>query len=195
MAARHPLLAPLLALAPTLLALLLGCGAPPPAPAVPAQPEPSSAAASTLAPTAAQPDLPANADTAPAAARAAAAGGAMPAGGPQAASATTDAPLATGITQKDVLDQVQKHAELFDRCVALGAAGAKGFRAKVTLKATVGPSGAVNAAEVASSTAKNAAVDACVLDAFKKLTFPRPKGSGATMLMCPLSFDAAQVAQ
>jgi outer membrane biosynthesis protein TonB len=184
MAAHRPAFALALALA------LLGCGASPPPPAAPVQPEATPAVASpTAPPVAAQPDLPANADTAPASATKAAAAGV------QAASATTDAPLATGITQQDVLDQVQKHAELFDRCVSLGAKGVKSFRAKVTLKATIGPSGTVNAAEVASSTAKNAAVDACVLDAFKKLTFPRPKGSGATMLMCPLSFDAAQVAQ
>jgi outer membrane biosynthesis protein TonB len=180
-------------LAVALPALLLGCGAAPPPEVAPAQAEPAPSTVASPPPpvsAAAQPNLPANADTAPAVKAAAA-----PAGGVQTASATTDAPLATGITQKDVLDQVQKHAELFDRCVTIGAAGSKGFRAKVTLKATIGPSGTVNAAEVASSTAKNPAVDACVLDAFKKLTFPRGKGSGATMLMCPLSFDAAQVAQ
>jgi outer membrane biosynthesis protein TonB len=174
-------------------ALLLGCGGAAPPASAPASPD--APAVSSPPPPAAQTDLPKAADAAPAAtSRATATAAAPPAGDAQPASATVDAPLATGITQKDVLDQVQKHADTFDRCVAIGSAGAKGFRAKVTLKATIGPSGVVNAAEVASSNAKSTAFDACVLDAFKKLTFPRSKASGATMLMCPLSFDAAQVA-
>jgi hypothetical protein len=107
----------------------------------------------------------------------------------------TDAPIATKITQDEILALVQKNADLFSRCYNIGVASTKGFRAKVTIKATVSPVGAVNAAEVLSSTAKNPKVDACVSDAFKKLTFTRPKGSGATVFTFPLSFDGVEQVQ
>ncbi len=188
-------LLPSLALA--LTAALVGCGAPPPA-AAPGQPDaPPAAGPASTTPSAPDSGGSAAATPAPSGGDKAAppAAAAAPSAAAQPAAARTDAPLATGITQQDVLDQVQKHADWFDKCVSIGQKGAKGFRAKITLKATIGPSGTVNAADVASSTSKNAAFDACVLDAFKKLTFPRPPGSGATMLSCPLNFDAAQVSQ
>ncbi len=106
-----------------------------------------------------------------------------------------DAPLNTKITRDDILALVQKSSDLFNRCYTLGAGGAKSFRAKVTIKATVSPVGAVNAVEVLSSTAKNPKVDACVGDAFKKLTFNRPKGSGATVFTFPMSFDGMDQVQ
>ncbi len=89
-----------------------------------------------------------------------------------------------------MLAAVQKSSDAFFACYSLGAGGKKkDYRAKVTIKATVSPTGAVNAVEILSSTTKSAKVDACVGEAFKKLTFNRPQGSGATVFTFPLSFD------
>ncbi len=107
----------------------------------------------------------------------------------QSAVVATDAPIATAITQKDVLDQANKHMDVFGACYDLGAKGSKTWRAKVTVKATVGPSGAVNAVDVVNSTANNPKVDACVADGFKKLAFARPKGAGTTTFTFPMVFD------
>jgi hypothetical protein len=59
----------------------------------------------------------------------------------------------------------------------------------------VSPLGTVNAIEVLSSTTKSPKVDACVTDAFKKLTFARPAGSGATVFTFPMQFDPMQQVQ
>jgi hypothetical protein len=112
---------------------------------------------------------------------------------PVSRAVATDAPITTKITQDDILALVQKNTDAFYRCYSLGAGTAKkSYRAKVTVRATVSPVGAVNAVDVVSSTAKNPKVDACVIDAFKKLTFTRAPGSGATVFTFPLSFDGME---
>ena len=172
----------------------LGCGAAPP-PAAATSPEP------TMAPSATATEGRSDAATKPAAAAAEAprpqgdSGPAPSSPAPGRAGVATDAPIVTTITQNDVLALVQKNAESFNRCYTLGAGASKSYRAKVTVKATVGPTGVVNGVEVTSSTSKNPRVDACVVDAFKKLTFARPKGSGTTTFTFPLSFDGLEQVQ
>jgi TonB family protein len=167
------------------LALVLGCGAtpppqtatPPPAEAAPASPAAAPASpAAAAAPSPAQDSGKKDSKGDPAVSRAVAA----------------DAPLSTKISQDDILALVQQNSEPFYRCYSLGAGATKSYRAKVTVRATVSPVGAVNAVEVVSSTAKNPKVDACVVEAFKKLTFARAAGSGATVFTFPLSFDGMQ---
>jgi len=104
----------------------------------------------------------------------------------------TDAPVLSNITQADILAAVNKNGEAFNACYAIGAGASKTYRAKITVKATVGPTGAVNSVEIVSSTARNAKVDGCVADAFKTLTFNRAVGSGATVFTFPLTFDGGQ---
>jgi hypothetical protein len=171
------------------VAFVLGCGSAPPPPAATPANEPA-ASASPSSPTS-QP-APAAASTPPS--PDAAKGGAGSASSPAPGKAAADAPILTGkITQDDILAAVNKNGELFNRCYTLGAGGTKkGYNAKVTVKATVSPTGAVNAAEIVTSTAKNPKVDACVSDAFKKLVFNRPAGSGATVFTFPLSFDGME---
>jgi len=115
-------------------------------------------------------------------------------GGPLAPgrAVATDAPIVTQITEDDILALVNKNAEAFYRCQRLGAGASKSWRATVTIKATVSPLGTVTAIEVASSTTRSPKVDACVTDAFKKLTFARPAGSGATVFTFPMHFDPMQ---
>jgi len=172
------------------LAFILGCAATPsaepaqtPAPASADSPSTPAEAPAPKAPpsspTDAKPPSPTDtkkADEAPPAGRA----------------APADAPISTKITQDEILSLVQKSSDLFNRCYTIGAGASKSFRAKVTIKATVSPVGTVSAAEVVNSTAKNPKVDACVSDAFKKLTFPRPKGSGATVFTFPMNFDGLE---
>jgi hypothetical protein len=182
-------MSPRLALALPLV-LVLGCAAAPPPAAVTPPAEAPSAAASGEA----TPASPAAAAVTPMAAAAAKppadakdSAGAAPLG-----RAATDAPISSKITQDDILALVNKNGELFNHCYTLGAGTSKSYRAKVTVKATVSPVGAVNAVEVVTSTAKNPKVDACVTDAFKKLSFTRPSGSGATVFTFPLSFDGIE---
>jgi outer membrane biosynthesis protein TonB len=170
------------------LVFALGCGSTPPPSAAP-QPSSASAAESKATPetkaetpaTAAKEDnkKPSEGQGAPV----------------KAAVVATDAPINTAISQDEVLAQVQKNAEPFNRCYTIGAGASKSYRAKVTVKATVGPTGSVNMVEILHSTAKNPKVDACVSEGFKKLTFPRPKGSGTTVFTFPMSFDGLEQVQ
>lgn len=174
---------------PSLFAL--GCGAAPPA----AAPPPADMRPPTQTTT---PTTDSGAGTAASAAPLSphAAANPEPAGSAKqigkAAVSPVDAPLISTISQAEVLAQVSNQAELFNKCYSLGAGASKTWRAKVTIKATVGPTGQVGSADVTNSTAKNPKVDACVVEAFKKLSFPRPKGSGTTTFTFPLSFDGAE---
>ena len=109
--------------------------------------------------------------------------------------ATTDANIITKISQDDILALVNKNSDVFYRCYGIGAGASKSWRAVVTIKATVSPSGSVTAIDVVSSTTKNPKVDACVTDGFKKLTFTRPAGSGATVFTFPMQFEPMQQVQ
>jgi TonB family protein len=172
-----------LALVP--LVLVLGCAAAPPPAAAPSA-EPALNGAASAAPDADKKTTP-PADPKPNAAPAP-----PPQDAPGRASVTVDAPLTTNITQDAVLALVQKNADAFYRCYTLGAGASKSYRAKVSVKATVGPTGVVNAVEVTTSTSKNPRVDACVVEAFKKLSFARAAGSGTTTFTFPLSFDGLE---
>ena len=173
------------------VAFLLGCGSAPP----PAATAPTTEPAATGSPSAASASTPPKATEAPTPTAEPRAGGAAAPSSPAPGKAATDATIMTQITQDDILAVVNKNGASFNRCYTLGAGKSKSYRAKVTVKATVSPAGSVNAVEIVTSTAKNAKVDACVSDAFKKLTFTRPAGSGATVFTFPLSFDGIEQVQ
>jgi TonB family protein len=177
------------------LVLVLGCGAP----AAPAEAPPQSPAASAApaaepavapAPSAAAASSPPPGET-----KSVGRATAQDAGKAPSSGAATDAPIMTGLTPEQIFDGVQKSSNLFNGCYSLGAGKSKDFRATVKVKATVGPTGAVNAAEVLTSNAKNAKVDACVLEAFKKIKFPPPKGGGTAVITFPMNFDGSQQVQ
>jgi TonB family protein len=183
------LLAPALALVGL---VALGCGAAPPPAASPDQPPAATAPAGASPAEASAPAAavaPPPAQPAAAADKAAAKDGGGSTAAPGRAQATSDAPMVTKITQDEIVALVNKNMDLFNRCYTLGAGASKSFRGRVTVKATVSPNGAVNAVEIVDSNTKNPKVDACVGDGFKKLTFERPKGSGATVFTFPMSFD------
>jgi hypothetical protein len=170
------------------LALVLGCGSAPPPPAAaptasgettPAATPPATAAAAAATPPPVAADAGKKSEGAPAPGKAQA----------------SDAKILTTITQADIMEAVNKNGEIFNRCYNLGAGSNKGWKAKVTVKATVSPVGAVNEVVIVTSTAKNPKVDACVSDGFKKLTFKLAPGSGASVFTFPLSFDGVEQVQ
>jgi TonB family protein len=65
----------------------------------------------------------------------------------------------------------------------------------VTVKATIGQKGDVNAAEVIKSTSKSKPVDACVANAFKKMKFPPPRGGVTSVITFPMEFNGAEQVQ
>ncbi|WP_437304221.1 TonB family protein [Sorangium sp. So ce388] len=201
------------------LALAAGCAPPPSAqaPAQPASSEPAgtapAAAASAAAPTTAGTTPPAAAGPTPAAGEAPPPGAQVP-----GAAAPVEAPapkpgtargtgslrpstgVATGtlggsISEAQVREVVEKHAELFDECYKIGVKSSPKFVGKVTVKATIGPSGTVNKADVIRSTTKNQQVDRCVATAFEKMQFPAPQGGVTTVITFPIEFSGVELVQ
>jgi outer membrane biosynthesis protein TonB len=99
------------------------------------------------------------------------------------------------LTQAEIRDIVLKKAELFDPCYSIGAGKSQQFAATVTIKATVGPTGVVNVAQIIKSTAKNKKVDTCVADAFKLIKFPAPQGAATSVITFPLEFSGVEEVQ
>jgi hypothetical protein len=172
------------------LVLVLGCGASPSPAATPDQPPTAAAQASTPASPPAVEPTPGTGSATAAASPPSAAKAADTSKTTVSRAVASDAPISTKITQDEILALVNKNADMFYRCYSLGTA--KNLRAKVTVKATVGPTGAVNAVEIVDSNTKSPKVDACVADGFKKLVFERPAGSGATVFTFPMSFDGME---
>ena len=177
----------LLAVAPLVLSIL-GCGsaAAPPATTPPA--EPAATSADTPASSAAA-DAPPAPDAAKPQGEKQSAEPSAPAA-PKTA-AVDDKPLGGAMTQNEIRAHVEKHGDFFNDCYTLGAGKSQQFVAKVTLKVTLGPSGSVSEALVTNSTAKNAKVDQCVVDGFKKIKFPAPKSGATSVFTFPMEFKGA----
>lgn len=111
---------------------------------------------------------------------------------PKAASVVSTTPLSGKLTQQEIAEILSRNAAYFNDCYTIGAGKGQEFRGTVTVKATIGPSGAVSAAEVLKSTAKNAKVDACVVTAFKKIKFPAPKDGGTSVITFPMEFQGVE---
>ncbi len=103
-------------------------------------------------------------------------------------------PLGNGrLTQSQIAQILEKGGDVFGECYTLGAGGAnKDFRATVTVKATIGPAGTVNAVEVTRSTANNPKVDACVAQAFKRVKFPAPSDGAMSVITFPITFNGIE---
>lgn len=111
---------------------------------------------------------------------------------PQQASVVSSTPLSGKLTQQEIAEILSRNAAYFNDCYTIGAGKGQEFRGTVTVKATIGPSGAVTVAEVIKSTAKNAKVDACVVTAFKKIKFPAPKDGGTSVITFPMEFQGVE---
>ncbi|WP_437764979.1 AgmX/PglI C-terminal domain-containing protein [Sorangium sp. So ce281] len=191
------------------LALAAGCGAPPPAAQSPAQPasegptgsaSPEPTTSTTSAPPEPKPAAPPPDAQVPAAATPVEAPPPRPAasrpdGNVRPGAATATGTLGGNISESQVRDVVEKHGELFDECYKIGVKSSPKFTGKVTVKATIGPTGRVNRADVVRSTAKNQQVDRCVADAFEKMQFPSPQGGVTTVITFPIEFSGVELVQ
>jgi TonB family protein len=105
-------------------------------------------------------------------------------------------PLAGKLTQDDIRRILEQNGDVFGDCYTLGAGGkSKGFKGVVTVKATIGPKGAINQVDVLKSTANNAKVDACVRESFKKIKFPPPHDGATTVISFPIAFNGLEQVQ
>jgi TonB family protein len=96
----------------------------------------------------------------------------------------------SGTLSKEQIDSaVNKSVKLFDPCFSLGVDKDGKMSGTVTVKATVAPNGDVKEAGVSKSTVKNKKVDACVVEAFKKVKFPPPEGGSPAVITFPMKFD------
>jgi TonB family protein len=100
----------------------------------------------------------------------------------------SDAPIAAGLSQDEIAKTVEAQGKVFDPCYKI--LGKKS--AKVKVKATVGPAGQVNAIELVLSNSKNAKMDACVIEAFKKIKFPSPHGNSTATITFPMDFGGLE---
>ncbi|CAN96750.1 unnamed protein product [Sorangium cellulosum So ce56] len=188
-----------------ILALAAGCAAPPAAqsPAQPASegprssasPEPTTSAPPEPKPAAPPPDAQAPAAGTPVEAPPPPPANARPDGNVRPGAATATGTLGGNISEMQVRDVVEKHGELFDECYKIGVKSSPKFTGKVTVKATIGPTGRVNRADVVRSTAKNQQVDRCVADAFEKMQFPSPQGGVTTVITFPIEFSGVELVQ
>jgi TonB family protein len=96
------------------------------------------------------------------------------------------------LSNAEIQKAINDNIKAFDACYTLGADKQGKLEGTVTVKATVGPLGNVKAAELVKSTIKNTKVNDCVVDAFKKVTFPHPKG-GVAIITYPMTFGGEVV--
>lgn len=102
-------------------------------------------------------------------------------------------PLSGTLSNDQIQKAVNDGAQNFDACYTLGADKSGKLEGTVTVQATVGPNGTVNDASVSKSTLKNEKVDACVIDAFRRLKFAQPEGGGTVMITYPMKFGGEVV--
>jgi TonB family protein len=123
-------------------------------------------------------------------------GSAAPDKGITQAVVETREPLGGKLTQDDIRRILDKNGDVFGDCYTLGAGGKlKNFKGVVTVKATIGPKGAINQVDVIKSTANNPKVDACVRESFKKIKFPPPHDGATTVVTFPINFNGVEQVQ
>jgi Ca-activated chloride channel homolog len=79
-------------------------------------------------------------------------------------------------------------------CYAAELGSSPGLEGRVTVELTIDENGRVVSATVAESTLASPPVQACVLAAMKKLTFPRTTGGGIVVVRYPFLFKPAEKA-
>ncbi|HRI68791.1 MAG TPA: AgmX/PglI C-terminal domain-containing protein, partial [Polyangium sp.] len=117
---------------------------------------------------------------------------AVPTSSASASTPTGDTHLVGNLSNAEIQQAVNDNIKLFDACYTLGADKQGKFEATITIKVTVGPLGTVKDASLVKSTSKNTKVNTCVVDAFKKVKFPQPRG-GAAIITYPMTFGGEVV--
>lgn len=114
-----------------------------------------------------------------------------PPGGGTAAGAVQGAVVDSqgGLSEAEVRATIVQRQSSFRECYDIGSQGASsGFSGTVTVRAAIGPNGAVASVDVVNSTTKNTKVDTCVVDAVRRIQFPS-KGGGAVIAF-PIQFGS-----
>lgn len=111
---------------------------------------------------------------------------------PTATTNTETTTLVGSLSNDEIQKAINDNIQAFDACYTLGADKQGKLEGTITIKATVGPLGTVKEATVQKSTMKNAKVDKCVADAFKKVKFPQPRG-GVAIITYPMTFGGEVV--
>jgi len=97
-----------------------------------------------------------------------------------------------GSLSKEVIRRVvRSHMNEVRFCYEAQLAGRPGLDGRVSVTFVISPSGAVQGANVVSSTLGNDAVDACLTRAIRRWAFPAPEGGGTIVVTYPFTFQAA----
>lgn len=89
-----------------------------------------------------------------------------------------------GVSNEAVVAAVEAQSGRIAACRAGDAP-----KGKVLVKFTIGSSGLVTDAEIRSSSVRDAAIEACVLDVIRRLEAPKPPSGGHALVQYPLAFD------
>jgi TonB family protein len=103
------------------------------------------------------------------------------------AAVVDDTQLMGQLTPAQLEAVLEKNSNAFYKCFDATNKPAKGT---VVVKATIGPSGKVNAADVQKSSTGDKRVDACVLDVIKAAKFPTPKNGATQVVTVPITFES-----
>jgi TonB family protein len=94
-----------------------------------------------------------------------------------------------GSLSKEVIRRIIKqHLNEVRYCYEKSLVAQPGLGGKMAVKFTISPTGAVEAANVSTSTMGAPDVESCVAQAFERWTFPAPEGGGTVNVTYPLAF-------
>jgi hypothetical protein len=98
-----------------------------------------------------------------------------------------------GSLSKEVIRRtIQRHTNQVRFCYEQGLSQRPDLAGRVDMQFVIAPSGAVQAAEVASSTLQEARTENCIRDAVRRFAFPAPDGGGVVIVRYPFVFQTTQ---
>ena len=97
-----------------------------------------------------------------------------------------------GALDKDIVRRiVRAHINQVRHCYNQGLANDKNLKGRVAVQFTIGGSGKVPTAVVASTTVKDASVGNCIAKAVRRWKFPKPRGGGSVIVTYPFVLETA----
>jgi hypothetical protein len=103
-----------------------------------------------------------------------------------------DAEVRGSLSKEVIRRTIQRHANEVRFCYEQGLAQRPDLAGRVDLQFVIAPSGAVQAAEVASSTLQEARTEDCIRKAVRRFAFPAPDGGGVVIVRYPFVFQTTQ---
>lgn len=98
--------------------------------------------------------------------------------------------LSVGGLDPALIDQVVKRQlETFRFCYQRELSRSPELAGKVTVQFVIAPDGSVSRSSVKSSSLGSAAVESCLADRMRRLSFPAPRGGGIVMVSYPFIFS------